>query len=52
MLEGDRTPNRLVVLEFPDADAARRWYHSAEYAEAKATREGAATGSFILVEGV
>jgi uncharacterized protein (DUF1330 family) len=52
VLEGDRVPNRLVVLEFPDADAARRWYRSAEYDEAKATRAGAATGSFILVEGV
>jgi uncharacterized protein (DUF1330 family) len=52
VLEGDRVPHRLVVLEFPDADAARRWYHSPEYAEAKATREGAAVGSFVLVEGV
>jgi uncharacterized protein (DUF1330 family) len=52
VLEGDRVPNRLVVLEFPDADAARRWYHSPEYAEAKATRAGAAVGSFVLVEGV
>ena len=52
VLEGDRVPNRLVVLEFPDADEARRWYHSPEYAAAKAIRDGAATGSFILVEGV
>ena len=52
VLEGDRVPNRLVVLEFPDADAARRWYHSPEYVEAKATRAGAAVGSFILVEGM
>jgi uncharacterized protein (DUF1330 family) len=52
VLEGDRVPNRLVVLEFPDIDAARRWYHSPEYTEAKATRDGAATGSFIVVEGV
>ncbi len=52
VLEGDRVPNRLVVLEFPDIDAARRWYHSPEYGEAKATRDGAATGSFIVVEGV
>ena len=52
VFEGDRVPNRVVVLEFPYADAARRWYHSPEYAEAKATRDGAATGSFILVEGV
>ena len=52
VLEGDRVPKRLVVLEFPDADAARRWYHSPEYQEAKSVREGAAVGSFICVEGV
>ena len=51
VLEGDRRPNRLVVLEFPDAEAARDWYHSPEYQAAKAVRAGAATGSFILVEG-
>jgi uncharacterized protein (DUF1330 family) len=45
-------PNRLVVIEFPDSDAARRWYHSPEYTQARATRDGAATGSFIVVEGV
>jgi uncharacterized protein (DUF1330 family) len=52
VLEGDRVPGRLVVLEFPDAEAASRWYHSPEYTAAKAQRDGAATGSFILVEGV
>jgi uncharacterized protein (DUF1330 family) len=52
VLEGDREPHRLVVLEFADADAARAWYHSHEYGDAKATRAGAATGSFILVDGV
>ena len=52
VLEGDRVPGRLVVLEFPDADAVRAWYHSPEYQAAKERRAGAATGSFILVEGV
>jgi uncharacterized protein (DUF1330 family) len=52
VFEGERIPKRLVVLEFPDADAARRWYYSPEYQEAKAVREGAAVGSFICVEGV
>jgi uncharacterized protein (DUF1330 family) len=51
VLEGERQPNRVVVLEFPDAETARRWYHSPEYEEAKRARAGAATGSFILVEG-
>jgi uncharacterized protein (DUF1330 family) len=52
VLEGERVPKRLVVLEFPDADAARRWYHSPEYQEAKSVRDGAAVGNFICVEGV
>ena len=52
VLEGDRIPKRVVVLEFPDMDAARAWYHSPQYVEAIAAREGAATGSFIAVEGV
>jgi uncharacterized protein (DUF1330 family) len=51
VLEGDRSPQRLVILEFPDVETARRWYHSPEYGEAKQARAGAATGSFILVEG-
>jgi uncharacterized protein (DUF1330 family) len=42
----------VVVLEFPDVERAPRWYHSAEYQEAKATRAGAARGSFIVVDGV
>lgn len=51
VLEGDRVPGRVVVLEFPDADTARRWYDSPSYRAARAAREGAATASFVLVEG-
>jgi uncharacterized protein (DUF1330 family) len=51
VLEGDRVPNRTVVLEFASADAARAWYHSPEYTAARAARANAARGSFILVEG-
>jgi uncharacterized protein (DUF1330 family) len=52
VLEGDRVPNRIVLLEFPDLDAARAWYDSPQYVEARAEREGAAVGSLIAVEGV
>ncbi|HEX3454450.1 MAG TPA: DUF1330 domain-containing protein [Gaiellaceae bacterium] len=52
VLEGDRVPGRLVVIEFPDADAARRWYDSPEYRHARDVRAGAAVGSFIVVDGV
>lgn len=49
VLEGDWPTARFVVLEFPDADAARRWYHSPEYTAAKAVRQEAAEGRLILV---
>jgi uncharacterized protein (DUF1330 family) len=51
VLEGDRKPNRIVVLEFPDGDAARRWYDSPDYREARAIRATAATASIIVVDG-
>lgn len=52
VLEGGPEPKRIVVLEFADLDAARRWYDSDLYREARAVREGAARGRFIAVEGV
>jgi uncharacterized protein (DUF1330 family) len=51
-LEGGWQPSRLVILEFPTVDAARRWWHSPEYAEGKALRQAAATSEMLLVEGV
>jgi len=51
-LEGDREPHRLVLLEFEDEGAARRWYDSPEYAEARAVRQRAAESSLVLVSGV
>ncbi len=51
VLEGDQDPQRVVIIEFPDADTARAWYNSAEYTAARAARANAATASFVLVEG-
>ncbi len=42
---------RIVILEFPDMDAARNWYNSPEYQAAKQKREGAGHARFTLVEG-
>ena len=50
-LEGDWQPRRLVVIEFPSADEARRWHGSPEYAPALAMRQRASTGNLVLVEG-
>lgn len=52
VLEGDWLPTRLVILEFPDLETAKRWYESDEYQEAKALREGAANLRMVAVEGV
>jgi len=50
-LEGDWKPNRLVVLEFPTMDAARRWYDSEEYRGPKALRFKAGRTNLVMVEG-
>lgn len=52
VLEGDWQPTRLVVLEFEDLDAAKRFYDSPAYQEAKALREGAANMKMVAVQGV
>lgn len=51
-LEGGWKPNRLVVLEFPTMDGARRWYDSEEYREPKALRFKAGRANLVMVEGV
>ena len=50
-LEGTWEPTRLVLLEFPSMDQAKRWYDSEEYREPKALRLTASKGNLILVEG-
>lgn len=52
VLEGDWDPPRVVVLEFEDLDAAKRWYESPEYTEARGLREGAATLKMVAVQGL
>ena len=50
-LEGDRTPNRIVVLEFPTVNRAKEWWASEDYKPAKAMRHASATSQMIVVEG-
>ncbi len=51
-LEGSWEPDRIIVLEFPSLDAARRWYDSEEYQGPKALRLRSARADAIFVEGV
>ena len=51
-LEGPPETGRIVVIEFPSFDEAKAFYESETYQRARKIREGAATGQFILVDGV
>lgn len=50
--EGDWTPRRLVVLEFPSVERARAWLESPEYAPARALRQRSSRSRIVIVEGV
>ncbi len=52
VLEGEWTPKRFVILEFPSAERARAWWASAEYAEGKALRQATAHTDMVLAEGL
>jgi uncharacterized protein (DUF1330 family) len=51
LLEGDPIPERIFIIEFPNADAARRWYRSGDYQEALKVRLSASHGRVFLIEG-
>ena len=51
-IEGEWHPKRIVLLEFPSVEQARRWYDSEEYRPLKALRRRTARGHIVLVEGV
>jgi uncharacterized protein (DUF1330 family) len=51
VLEGDWQPGRLVILEFPNAAAARAWLNSEAYSLPRAIRLGTAKSNMVLIEG-
>jgi uncharacterized protein (DUF1330 family) len=52
ILEGDYSPVRVVIIEFPDMDAARGWYQSDDYAPLRELRRSASDTDILVVEGV
>jgi uncharacterized protein (DUF1330 family) len=52
ILEGDYRPLRVVIIEFPDLDAARGWYESDDYAPLRELRRSASHTDIVVVEGV
>jgi uncharacterized protein (DUF1330 family) len=51
VLEGSWT-GHLIMLEFPDIDAARGWYRSPAYQAIVRLRTDNSEGDTVLVEGV
>jgi uncharacterized protein (DUF1330 family) len=49
--EGEKQPERTVLIEFPSLQRAREWYLSDEYQRLKKLRLRASTGTLIIVEG-
>ncbi len=52
VLEGDWTPDRLVIIEFPDVAAIKAWYHSPEYQRLVEIRKRTAISDFVIIDGV
>jgi uncharacterized protein (DUF1330 family) len=51
LIEGGPEPKRIVILEFADAAAVRRWYDSPEYQAILPGRLANASGRAFIVEG-
>ncbi|WP_170476523.1 DUF1330 domain-containing protein [Ruegeria arenilitoris] len=50
--EGTPPGDRHVVIRFPSYQAAKDWYHSEDYEEAKALRMSASSSVQTIVEGI
>ena len=52
LIEGGPEPKRVVILEFADKAAVKRWYESPEYQKILPLRLNNSTGRALIVEGV
>lgn len=52
VMEGEWPYTRAVLIRFPDADEARRWYESPDYQALAQHRWRASTASIIALEGL
>lgn len=50
-LEGEEYKDRLVILEFPNAKAARDWWADPAYQEAVTFRHASSTSTLLMMEG-
>lgn len=52
LIEGGPEPKRIVIVEFADRAAVKRWYNSPEYQRILPLRLANSTGRAFIVEGV
>lgn len=52
LVEAGPEPKRVVILEFADTAAFKRWYNSPEYQKILPIRLDNSTGRAFIVEGV
>ena len=52
LIEGGPEPKRVIILEFADKAAVKRWYNSPEYQEILPMLLDNSTGRAFIVEGV
>ena len=52
VLEGEWPHSRTVLIQFPSAEEARRWFDSEEYQALAKQRKAASVGKIALVKGL
>ena len=52
VLEGNWRPNRLILVRFQSAVAARAWWASKEYAALKGARQASTDCNMLIVDGI
>ena len=51
ILEGDWSPSRLIVLEFPNRDAALAFHNDPEYEPYRNLRQSISDSNLVIVDG-
>ena len=51
VLEGDWSPSRLIVLEFPDREAALAFHNDPAYEPFRSLRESITDSNLLVVDG-
>ena len=52
VLEGDWSPTRFVIMEFPSAEHIKAWYDSPEYRPLRDLRQRSAKSIMIIADGL